>query len=313
MFKWPAPPTPDAPSHELADFAELTCWERNDASAVGLSKLLGRIEENDYSRGVPEEDETERKAEEAFQEIERRREACGDNYPFVIGQHGETIQLHPDSSNHTHIIYKYLLLATRLNMDTQRMHANIDGTLLFERLCADVARAYFGERAKSLVFGTSAGTSGFGRRIDELCGKLGEGDGFRSGGGTNARDGKLDVVVWTPFSDGLPSKLVAFGQCKTGTHYKDKIAQLQPDAFQSKWMRSTLASPPVRMFLISEALAQSVTDRRELSIDAGLLFDRCRIIDYCHTVSSSTTMEVADWTGGGGRHTPIGISCCPLR
>ena len=66
--------------------------------------------------------------EEAYHEIERRKEACRDGYPFVIGEHGYTLHASQKAGNHKHIIYKYLLLATRLNMNTNRKHANIDGT-----------------------------------------------------------------------------------------------------------------------------------------------------------------------------------------
>ena len=57
MFKWPGLPSPSAPVHELADFAELVCWQEGNTSVVALTQALGRLEENDYTDGVIEEDE----------------------------------------------------------------------------------------------------------------------------------------------------------------------------------------------------------------------------------------------------------------
>ena len=233
MFKWPGLPSPNAPGYELADFAELTCWRDSQTSATSLTRLLGRLDENDYSRGVPEEDEVHGLVEEAYLEIERRQDVCGDGYPFVVERQGSILRSMDDEANFKHVIYKYLLLATRLNMRDSRNHADLDGTQLLELLASEVARGYLGCRAESFVFGTSASGVGFKDKIQELCDKLNEGGGFvnRGGGAAYARDDKLDVVVWKPFSDGLPGKLIGFGQCKTGTHFRDSMAVLQPDKF----------------------------------------------------------------------------------
>ena len=157
MFKWPGTPSPRASKHELADYAELVCWKDNITSTTVLSADLGRLEENDYSDGVPEEEEAPQIVAEAYLEIERREEACRYGYPFVVGEQGYTLHASQEVGNYKHIIYKYLLLATRLNMDNNRKHANIDGTHLFEELASETAREYLGDRGESIVFGTAAG------------------------------------------------------------------------------------------------------------------------------------------------------------
>ena len=297
MFKWPTPPSPRAHKHELADFAELICWKDNGTSATALSRSLARLEENDYSGGVPEEEELDARVEQAYMEIERRQEVCGDSYPFTIGNQGLTLQASQETGNPRHVIYKYLLLATRLNMNNHQNHANIDGTKIFEDLSAEVAKEYLGTRAQSVVFGAAAGSAGFPEKVDYLCSLLGEGGGFigRNVEDTDAKDGKLDVVAWTPFKDGLPGKLIGFGQCKTGTYWEDSVTQLQPSAFREKWLSSALFVPPVRMFFIAEDLASS-PKRRGVAIDAGLLFDRCRIVDFCDGVDSDVITKIQEWT-----------------
>ena len=296
MFKWPGTPSPQASAHEIADYAELVCWQRSGTSWNALSTALRRLDENDYSGGVPEEDKSPRVVEAVYTEIERRKEACRDGYPFVIGNAGYTLRVSEESANHKHDIYRYLLLATRLNMKDNRHHADMDGTLLFEELSSEAVRGYFGKRAETYLFGATAGNPDFRRRVDDLCKHMGEGQGFhsRSGAASHAGDGKLDVVVWKAFTDGLAGKLIAFGQCKTGTDYRDTLAQLQPDAFCDKWLRESPAVRPLRMFLVSEALPRS--GWYDVARDAGLLFDRCRIVDYCDDVSSEVIKKVNTWT-----------------
>ena len=299
MFKWPGTPSPHAGEHELADFLELTAWRDGGASAVALSRLLGRLGENDYPDGVPEEDEVDRAAENAFAELERRRDACDGGYPFVLGDEGVTVRLDEPGDGEAaarYAIYKYLLLATRLNMRDCRRHAGCDGALLFEELAAESAKRYLGARSESLVFGTAAGAGDFPRRINELCGRMGEGGGFhnRDGAPPRVRDGKLDVVAWKPFADRLPGKLIAFGQCKTGTRYEDELTQLQPDSFCSKWLRTRPAVMPVRMFFLAEARPRARW--WSVAVDAGILFDRCRVVDFCRDPDPAVRQKIQDWT-----------------
>ena len=298
MFKLPGTPSPLASTHELADYAEWVCWRDKGTSTTALLQDLGRLDENDYTDGVPEEEETPKSVEEAFMEIERRSNACRDGYPFALGRTGITLLSDQESENHKHIIYKYLLLATRMNMTRNRRHADMDGTLLFEELAAEVGRSYFGARAEKFIFGTAAAASDFPSKVNQLCKQMQERVRFRNRRQTrsNARDGKLDVVVWIPFADNLPGKFIAFGQCKTGTHYRDTLTQLQPDSFCNKWLDPPLVPTPKRMFFVAEALPQIWSSRYDDASDAGLLFDRCRIVDYCDDVSAEILAKVKAWT-----------------
>ena len=301
MFKLPMPPSSRSPEHELADYAELVCWREQLISMTGLSKQLGRLGENDYTDGVPEEEEIDEVVKAAYVEIERRSVACRKGYPFNITRQGHTLHTDHDAKNRRHIIYKYLLLATRLNMKNNRHHANIDGTLLFEELAAEAARKYLGDRAESLVFGTAAEPTDFPGKVNALCKKLREGVGFKNPDEAppNEKDGKLDIVVWKHFTDGLPGKLIAFGQCKTGTNYKDTLNQLHPDSFCKKWMKSSPILNPMRMFFVSEALSRSRWNTA--SYDAGVMFDRCRIIDFCDDINSEVWEKVKIWTRAAAR------------
>ena len=123
MWRWPNVPAPRSPVAELADFAELKCWQEDTASLVALSSELGKLDENEYTDGVPEEDPNEVSIGAAFEEVERRREACRTGYPFVVGSAGNSLRPDPQAESKESTIYKYLLLATRLNMQTCRRQA----------------------------------------------------------------------------------------------------------------------------------------------------------------------------------------------
>ena len=122
-------------------------------SAVALIRFLGRREDPDYSAGVPEEDEADTVVEDAFGEIERRREACAGDYPFVLDDSGAIVQRQGGrtggQADAMHAIYEYLLLATRLDMKNDRRHGGYDGTKLLEELAAEdgeeLPRQPFGE------------------------------------------------------------------------------------------------------------------------------------------------------------------------
>ena len=305
MFKWPEGPSPRAQEHEIADFAELTCWQQGSVSATALVQLIGRLAENDYWDGVPEEEDIPYDIENAFREIERREAACNGGYPFTIDDRGTVIYAINNVGNSNHLIYKYMLLATRLNMANNRDHASIDGTELFEHLGAEVARQYLGDRAQSFVFGTAEKDSDFPEKVNHLCTSLGEGGGFKDHSGVSRRklDDKLDVVAWKPFEDRREGKLIAFGQCKTGTNWTSELSQLWPDHFCSNWFISQPVLTPVRMFFISEALP-SLGWRYE-SMRAGLLFDRCRIIDFCNITDDALLDKLGAWTGAAAEATGL--------
>ena len=294
MFKWPGTPSSRPPEHELADYAELVCWEQGSTSINALSADLGRLDENDYSGGVPEEEKIPQVVEEAYHEIEQRKEACRDGYPFVIGEHGYTLHARQKTGNHKHVIYKYLLLATRLKMNANHVHANIDGTHLLEELASEAAREYLGARAESIVFGTAASRADFPGKVKDLCKRIKDGERFQRRSSASPRDDKLDVVAWKHFADELPEKLIAFGQCKTGTNYKDTLTQLQPDVFCSNWLLSPPALTPMRMFFVAEAVSRTGWD--SVSSKAGLLFDRCRIVDFCDDISGAVLQKITTWT-----------------
>ena len=294
-FKWPGSPSSYASGSEIADYAELCAWQKSAISIEKIAKQLGRLDDNDYSDGVPEDDfALNRPVEEAFAEIETRIKICEEDYPFSFAEHGNTIHLNLNYSNQKHTIYLFLLLATRLNMSDNKKHDEYDGTKLFEYLSAEVVREYFGNGAMSCVFNDLA--ANFEGKINRLCENIGEGMGFANRNQKNPKkiDDGLDIVVWKNFSDNCASKLMGFGQCKTGTDYFDSLSRIYPEKFCSKWMVNMPVVWPVRLFFVAEALSR--INWYSTATDAGLLFDRCRVIDTGGNISNDVFSTILKWT-----------------
>jgi len=297
MFKLPAPPSPRADIHELADFAELLAWQNHSVSAREILAYLSRVGDNEYNEGVDDEDDINAdRLDDVMNEIDRRSRSCIGGYPFALDLKGTVVRHDPSDSSERATVYRYLLLSTRLNMTTDKVQAGIDGTGLLEEISAAVLRCYLGYgRAQSVVFGTATGGT-FRSKVDALCNALGEGGGFEAldPGSVHANDDRLDSVAWIPFSDMRGGKLIIFCQCKTGSNWKQHTTQLQPDVFIKRWMKHrTFLVVPVRAFCISESTCP--THWGGLVSYAGLLFDRLRLVDFLDQLEPGLLGRIRTW------------------
>lgn len=300
MFKLPGLPSAEAELHELADFAELMCWKRSQVSTQEILNFLGRSDDNEMVEGAQDsEDNVSEYLDDVMNELARRREACAGGYPFKLDSSGTVLSIdktatrqHPAKST----AYIYLLLSTRLNMTSNKVHASIDGTSILEFLSAHALKNYLGSQtAQSFVFGTAAGSS-FKKRVEALCQHVGEGKKYRNRDKKPppAKDDKLDVVAWIPFPDNLPGKIIVFGQCKTGTNWRRSVSDLQPEQFCAKWLEERPLVLPARAYCISESanLGRWNSD----SIDAGILLERCRLVGLADHYSSKELREMKKWS-----------------
>jgi hypothetical protein len=296
VFILPKAPTPRAEIHELADFAELLCLEKDQTSAREIVAYLGRVDDNEHNDGCDDDaDEAAELLDDVMNEVDRRAHACPTGYPFRLDRKGTVLRFELTEDQQKSSIYIYLLLSTRLNMKDKRVHDNIDGTHLLEELGAHVLRNYLGgSKAKTLVMGTSIGGT-FEKRVQALCERLCEGTGFRNldDAPVKAQDDKLDAVAWVPFRDSLPGQLIIFGQCKTGSNWENLVHQLQPDAFVKKWMQDPILVNPIRAFCISEAANRATW--KGTNVGAGILLDRCRLVDFSDNADADLMQRMNRW------------------
>ncbi len=302
MFKLPNLPNPGADCQELADFAEIRCWIDNtrhahkSLSESEIVRYLVQTDDNDKNSGCDDsEDAIRDRVSEAMGEISRRAEICRDGYPFHQGRDGQTLKFAPMRKGRKQkAVYLYLLLCTRLNMQKQRMHADLDGTRLLEILSGHVLQTYLGPNSRNLLFGTAT-TGGFRGKVNDLCQKLGEGGSYRQidDRSDQAKDGGLDTVGWIPFADRSPGQLIIFGQCKTGTNWRDDTTKLHPENFAKICLSDSFLVDPLRAFFVSESVDRSIWKKAVIS--AGILFDRCRLVEHSGNLPSGIFSDISIW------------------
>ncbi len=262
----------------VADFLELECIRTNSGvSSLSYRSLLSISDDEMNNDGIESSDDASVDLlDYAIGECYNRSLCCPNLYPFETGN--SSLELKTIVSWHKEI-YTFLLLTTRLNMNSQRVQAGYDGTLLFEELCALVAKEYFGEHAQVRVFGTSVrGT--FMDKVTNLLNLLSISAQFRRPHGStgNEKDGSLDIVAWIPFADKKDSQMIALGQCKTGSNWESKLDELSVKDFFENYTTKTPYSIPQKMFFVTESFGDYKWEWR--CSKANIMFDRTRIMEY---------------------------------
>jgi hypothetical protein len=305
-----AVPEPSAPVEHHADFLELCVLRSHQRSVsfqefardmrmTGATETLLDSEQPDGGDHV--DDRTEGLVEAAFAELDHRRRSCGNlagSYPFDFSADGNRLTAH---EGYAESLYTFLALLSWFGKDAGPRGS--DGEKLFEEVAASASEVYLGgpgHRVHSYVFGfpRRVGPSGFAQALDELCRKLGEGRGHHSGRPMlpDQKDGKLDVVAWVDFTDAREGKLIAFGQCATGSNWKQKISELpSPDLWCAQWMAETPTVLPIRCFFVPHRVE---AQRWIFSCRfGGILYDRCRIASLASAIGDTLQRRLVEWSG----------------
>lgn len=301
-------PSPDAEDSlvALADWVEVKALLADDGNAS--QEDLTRALEQAHSM-----DESDAKvlAGDVFKELLDRRDICiplvgirrAWEYPFTLNKTGTLLELRTKlgPTSKAGLLYIFLLLTSRADMDAQRKLEGLDPTVLFEKVCAEILLNFWGGESAlsgSLVFGSARtkteANKKFQTNIEQLCAKLREGRGLKAkskapGGG----DGKLDIVVWRVFSDGRAGGLVGFGQCKTGIHWKDHLTKLVPRNFCRDYFHQPLILDPVRIYMVPHRVNDASWDTHTGA--GGLLMDRCRLVQYGYDISKDIFYDCRVW------------------
>jgi hypothetical protein len=301
----PSPETDDKLVN-LADWVEIKALLEGDGNAS--QEDLARAIQRAYSI---DESDARALAGDVFKELKDRESSClplagkGKDweYPFSLNSSGNLLSLRKKLSAQSRagMLYTFLLVASRADMDSQRKLENLDPAALFEQLCADVLLNFWGgkdELSGSLVFGTgrkkAAHNHRFHSNIEHLCTSIRHGRGMKPGAKTpGGGDGKLDVVVWRIFSDGRTGGLIGFGQCKTGIHWKTHLTKLNPRNFCNKYFQQPLVLDPIRIYMVPHRVDGSEWESH--TGDGGLILDRCRLVQYGYNISNDVFGNCRVW------------------
>lgn len=303
----PAIDTPSAadPAVELADWLELVAIQSADRSSsiVDLIREIGRSGTIEAVLGEDADERSDQKkpeaaevvAESAFSEVSDRAIACRNGtYPFEV--HANSIQATDAAEESPYI---FMLLVTRFGLEVGP--SNLSASAIFEDLSARAAESYFGGpqddiASRAFGFPRRYERKAFPEALDEFCSSMGEGVGHRPDRPRirDQKDGKLDVVVWRDFPDHRQGKLIGFGQCAAGKNWPEKTWELQPEEFCRLWMRDTPLVQPTKMFFIPRRIDPA--HWLELSIYAGIMFDRCRIANHIVNEPNLLTKQYQRWS-----------------
>ncbi len=280
IFKLPdSVPTMKTSAQDWADYAEFQALKEGNIALLGLGKIARLISDEITMSGI--EDESDffiNKVDEIASEIRRRIEITRGFYPFELANNDYNLKYIQDDSL-TNWIYIFLLLSTRVNMTKDKIFEGIDGTTLFERLCAHVAQKFFGEFSSVEILGTSKkNIKGFRAKLSDIVRRIGEGGKIHEHPGFRPQDDKVDIVVWKGFHDKQSSQIIGFGQCKTGTSWQESITELSVQSFCKKWFSEQPVHDPLRLFFCAQYFPLEIWKPR--AIDAGIVFDRFRLLNY---------------------------------
>lgn len=287
-------PSPGATRSENADFLEVQCFlsAEGSYSIVEAAQALGIVNDEEDNRI-----EQELSFFDVLSIIDERQRASNGNYPFVTD--GYSVCINHECPKLAHDIYIYLLFATRHYMGETRVIEGLDGTALFEKLCAEVLKKYFGESSYSFVFGTGDNEhASFDDKIKNLISQLKEPKYAmrRPEGDTrHQRDDKLDVVAHIPFNDKRMGQFIAFAQCKTGDSWKTSIGLLKPSDFSKNYFDPVLNFTPITVNMVSESFSN---DWERIARDV-VFFDRCRLMRFLpDAINPDLEKDINRWTNG---------------
>ena len=282
-------PTPTTDVLNLADWLELKALLAADknASHSDLRRALnqsGALDE-DNEDPLPTSDET--LASDTFAELRDRAIACGIGYPFSVDDH--VIQ----AVDHVEPYWSYIFCLLLSLRGANRQEPGPAPTNMFEEVAEAAAGRYVDGQSLKFGFPRTVLPAGFGKALDDVCLKIGEGIGAKSRPSSRkAKDARLDIIAWRPFPDGRSAQLIIFGQCAAGGNWRSKLTDLQPRTFTDLYWKEPPVVEPVKAFFTPFRV--KLDQWEETGRYAGLVFDRCRIA-HC-TFGTQAPESIVRWS-----------------
>jgi len=287
----PVLPLPATDELKLADWLERLALQSADrnASLGDLERALRRASVLEAPDDQRSQEAVSQKLLQVARELKDRSVAAGIGYPFTFeGSTLEWSRLEPRS-----VSYLFCLLLS-IRVPELPKRAQTIPRRLFEDLSSLAAANYLGGKSLRFASPRSELPRNFDKAVTVLCSRLGEGQRYRNQPALHSKDAALDVVAWKQFPDGLPGKVVLFGQCASGNDWRVKLGALHPRSFCDQWMLEPPPSELLRGFFIPHRVSYDRWDR--ITRDGGLIFDRCRIAYWTSPEHGGDPLpQVAAW------------------
>jgi hypothetical protein len=273
-------PTTHTDALQLGDWLELAALGAGDKNA-SAGDLERELRLRGAHSGPRQDDLIEAQCINVFSELENRSTAAGTAYPFEVT--GSVLQARDDWA--AAVPYLFCLCLSHFTY-AKRQRQKKAPERLFEHLARVAAGRFIQGQAVRFAAPRDRDDfpGSFRSAVDKLCREIiNEGDGCRPSVRARQQDDGVDIVAWRDFPDRAPGKLLMFGNCASGRNWKSKLHELRPSDFYAKWVLGRTPTQVLKSLFIPYRVERGDWD--EHSIDAGIIFDRCRI---------------AHWASGGG-------------
>ena len=294
------PPSINSSLPTLADWMELQalCSPRRAAHDHDLIAIIQVVEDDEDDDEIASDSRAEELIDDVFAELERRMAAAEDRYPFLVSNSGTTLSLEISGGDYACYAYLFCLLVSehrRQELVPRWVFSPIAGKVedLFQ-VCSTVAAAGLLNGCATSFGFPRPDNSGFLAALTRTFeDRMREGRIERiprAGVSSATKDGGIDIVAWSNFPDGLPSKLYLLGQCASGAKYPDKSVGAYIRSFHEDWFTTVPGSTPLEAMFIPFMLDSRLTARKRETLGEarqghylsqartlGVIVDRCRL------------------------------------
>lgn len=222
-------------------------------------------------------------------EIVRRRELGGKNYPFCLEENLIKIDATADAE-----FYKFLLLLSLEKSPLRKTKKYNTVDFLFDDVVAEAVIGYLGKNTETLRFGSPSRNgrpTRFATALDWLAGLIGIPSGPNKGKPT-IKDGGLDVIAWKKFDDERMAFAVMLIQCTIQREWFIKANDIDANVWDS---RIQFNRSPMSALAIPFIIPVDYDNWGDLRCKVSVMFDRLRLIRCLENSSSTKFLDMRKW------------------
>lgn len=261
---------PDESAHRatIADWIELKAISAPDGR-VGFSTLVSAtaMSEDEQAADVSDEDtEDDQLVLRVQNELQRRRDTIGEDYPFRIDANGRAMQFITPltTTGYVYLFCLYLSQAYDRTIVPKKCAPRITHLVrdLFQACSTVAAGGYM--RGPAISFGwPRPDATAFLIAVKRVYKLFGDGKPVarpRPAAARAVKDNGIDVIAWKRSADRLPGTQYMVGQVASGLNWRDKSVVTDRDHFHRYWFRVQPASIAQPAMFIPFALEPEDSD-----------------------------------------------------